>query len=142
MQDNYKARKNLTIELGLRYDWNMTPTERFDRFVVFDTATASLVRVGQGRDLIYHQNNKNLQPRVGLAWDPFGDGKTSVRAAYAILVDQPVTNTVTGPTANPPLATPRNFTATTALADDDLRHRLQRCRRERPRAQHHRSQLR
>jgi hypothetical protein len=108
-QDNYKARPGLTLELGLRYDWNMTPTERFDRFVVFDPATASLVRVGQGVGEIYEQNNKNLQPRVGLAWDPFRDGKTSVRTAYAILVDQPVTNTVTGPTANPPLATPLTF---------------------------------
>jgi hypothetical protein len=114
-QDNYKARSNLTLELGLRYDWNMTPTERFDRFVVFDPATASLVRVGQGIDEIYRQNSQNLQPRVGLSWDPFGDGKTSVRTAYAILVDQPVTNTVTGPTANPPLATPLTFAGTIRL---------------------------
>lgn len=109
IQDNYKARKNLTFELGLRYDWNMSPTERYDRFVVFDPATVSLVRVGSGPDQIYHTNAKNFQPRVGFAWDPFGDGKTSVRAAYAVTVDQPVTNVVTGPTANPPLATPLTF---------------------------------
>jgi hypothetical protein len=44
---------------------------------------------------------------VGIAWDPFKDGKTSVRAAYAILTDQPVTNVVTGLASNPPLADPR-----------------------------------
>jgi outer membrane receptor protein involved in Fe transport len=109
-QDSFKWRPNLTLELGLRYDWNMSPTERYDRFVVFDPASRSLVRVGQGIDQVYHTNNKNFQPRVGFAWDPFGDGKSSVRAAYAILVDQPVTNVVTGPTANPPLATPLTFT--------------------------------
>jgi carboxypeptidase family protein len=117
VQDNYKARPGLTLELGLRYDWNMTPTERFDRFVVFDPATASLVRVGSGIDEIYRQNNQNFQPRVGLAWDPFGDGKTSLRAAYAIMVDQPVTNTVTGPTANPPLATPLTFAGNIRLSN-------------------------
>ncbi len=56
---------------------------------------------------------KNFQPRVGIAWDPFKDGKTSVRAAYAILTDQPVTNVVTPLTSNPPLARP--LTLTTGL---------------------------
>ena len=109
VQDNFKVRPNLTLELGLRYDWNMTPTERFNRFVVFDPATNSLLRVGSGIDEVYEENNKNFQPRVGIAWDPFGDGKTSVRAAYAILTDQPVTNVVTALASNPPLAQPRNI---------------------------------
>ena len=110
MQDNYKLQPNLTLELGLRYEWNITPTERYDRFIVFDPASASLVRVGTSIDEIYHQNNKNFQPRLGLAWDPFRHGKTVVRGAYAILVDQPLTSVVSGRSANPPLATPLTFT--------------------------------
>ncbi|MGH9916169.1 MAG: TonB-dependent receptor domain-containing protein, partial [Pyrinomonadaceae bacterium] len=112
VQDNYKVRQNLTLELGLRYDLNLTPTERFDRFVVFDPTTASLVRVGtNGLDQIYQTDANNFQPRIGIAWDPFKDGKTSVRAAYAVLVDQPVTNLVAGATTNPPLADPRTIAA-------------------------------
>jgi len=107
--DNFKVRPNVTLELGLRYDWNKTPTERYDRFVVFDPATRTLVRVGSGFDDVYQQNNKNFQPRLGVAWDPFNDGKTSVRAAYAVLADEPVTNVVTPVTSNPPLADPRTF---------------------------------
>jgi outer membrane receptor protein involved in Fe transport len=117
VQDNYKVRQNVTLELGLRYDWNVTPTERYDRFVVFDPATQSLIRVGSGIDQVYHSNNKNFQPRVGIAWDPFKDGKTSVRAAYAILTDQPVTNVVTPLAANPPLATPLTFTGPITFAN-------------------------
>jgi hypothetical protein len=96
----------------LRYEWNMTPTERYDRFIVFDPQTASLVRVGADIDQVYHENNKNFQPRFGFAWDPFKNGKTSVRAAYAILVDQPMTSVVTATAANPPLAIPLAFTGT------------------------------
>ena len=116
-QDNWKVRPNVTLELGIRYDWNMTPTERYDRFVVFDAATRELVRVGSGIDKVYKENNKNFQPRVGIAWDPFNDGKTSVRAAYAILADQPVTNVVTPLTSNPPLATPLTFTGAVTFSN-------------------------
>ena len=112
-QDSFKMRQNLTIELGLRFDWNMTPSERYDRFVSFNPQTGSLVRVGSGVDLIYAQNYKNIQPRIGFAWDPFKNGKTSVRGGYSILADQPVTNLVTPTSANPPLATPLTFNATT-----------------------------
>jgi outer membrane receptor protein involved in Fe transport len=110
VQDTWKVKKNVTLELGLRYDWNMTPTERYDRFVVFDPATRQLVRVGSGIDKVHQENNQNFQPRLGIAWDPFGDGKTSVRAAYSLLADQPVTNVVTPLTSNPPLATPLTIT--------------------------------
>ncbi|MCA1817194.1 MAG: TonB-dependent receptor [Acidobacteria bacterium] len=121
--DNYKLRKNLTLELGLRYDWNMTPTERFDRFVNFDPVTDRLVRVNNGVAPVYATNNRNFEPRVGFAWDVRGDGRTAVRGGYAVLVDQPVTNLVTGLSSNPPFANPvalpagRTTTFATAASD-------------------------
>lgn len=108
--DSIKWKPNLTIELGLRYAWNMTPTERSDRFIVFDPERAALVRVGVDIDRVYRSNAKNFQPRVGLAWDPFKNGRTSLRAAYAIMTEQPLVNAVRSTATNPPLATPLTFT--------------------------------
>ena len=104
-EDSYKVRSNLTLELGVRWDWLMSPTERYDRFASYVLATNSLVRVNHGVAPVYHTNWKNFQPRLGFSWDPFKSGKTSVRAAYAILADQPITNLVTGNATNPPFAT-------------------------------------
>jgi hypothetical protein len=110
VQDNFKVQSNLTLELGVRYDLLVAPTEKDDRFVYFDAATVSLYQIGSGgpRDKIY-ENKSNFQPRVGVVWDPFKDGRTSVRAAYAILADQPVTNMVSQTASNPPLVTPLTF---------------------------------
>ena len=105
-QDSIAIGPSLTVDLGLRYEWHMTPTERDDQFVVFDAATASLVRVGVDIDKIYGENNTNFEPRLGLAWTLGGDGRTVVRAAYGAAVDQPGTTAVNGTPGNPPFATP------------------------------------
>jgi hypothetical protein len=115
LEDSYKLSPNLTLDLGIRYEWNMTPSERYDRFIVFDPESRSLLRVGTDLDAIYHENNKNLQPRLGFAWLPFRAGKTVLRAAYGIYVDQPMTSVVTATSGNPPLAIPLTFTGPVRL---------------------------
>jgi carboxypeptidase family protein len=93
--DSFKFKPNLTLELGLRYAWNMTPNEASGRLVNFVPGGAfgsMLVPVTDP----YQQNNKNFQPRVGFAWDVRQNGKTVVRAGYAYQVDEPITGIVTG----------------------------------------------
>jgi hypothetical protein len=110
--DGYKWKSNVTLDLGFRYELNLPPSERFNRFIVFDPARAALLRVGNDIDQVYRTNAANFQPRVGLAWDPFKDGKTSVRVAYAILTEQPTLTAVFNTAANPPLAIPLSVTGT------------------------------
>ncbi len=118
IQDSYKLRQNLTLELGLRYDDNQTMSDAQNRFVIFDPASVSLVQVGtNGFSQPYNANNKNFQPRVGFAWDPRGDGKTAIRGGYAILTDQPVSGIVTGLTTNPPFGDPISFNGAISMTN-------------------------
>jgi len=109
VMDNWKIAPRFTLELGLRYDWNATPTEKDRRFVVFDPSTISLIQTNS----IYDQSNKNFEPRLGFAWDLYGKGKTVLRAGYGYMVDQPVSNAVTGLASNPPFASPVVASSTT-----------------------------
>lgn len=110
VQDDWKLRQNFTLSLGLRYEFNSVPNEVGDRLVVFDPPTASLKQVGtSGFSQVYNSDKNNFGPRVGFAWDPFGNKKTAIRAAYGIFFDQPVTNIVTGLGGNPPFRTTVDF---------------------------------
>jgi len=107
VQDNFKLNSRLTLEYGLRFEWNGTPVEGANRFVLFNPAGPSLTRVGTnglGANAAYNQNY-NVEPRLGFADDLFGNGKTVVRGGYGYLVDQPVSGTVTGLASNPPFST-------------------------------------
>jgi outer membrane receptor protein involved in Fe transport len=119
-QDSWRVRDRLTLELGLRYDWNQTPREVRDRFVNLILSAPGVANFVTA-NTPYRQNAMNFQPRVGFAWDAFGNGKTVVRSGYALLTDEPITNLVTPLTNNPPLGAPVAFvggnTKTTTYAN-------------------------
>ena len=117
VQDDVKLTSRLTLNLGLRWEYNGVPSEIHDRLSVFDFTNRQLVRIGtNGIDQPYHQTFTNFGPRVGFSWDPFAKGKTVVRGGAGFYYDQPVTNIVTPLGSNPPFSQSVNITQNINLA--------------------------
>lgn len=92
-QDTWKARKNLTIDYGLRLDMRLTPTSGgatpllAPNFVpVAGAAPSNTLAWREGK--LWNSDRNNWGPSLGLAWDPFGTGKTSIRANYRLAYDR------------------------------------------------------
>jgi hypothetical protein len=113
-QDNFKLTPSLTLEYGLRFEWNGTPVEGANRFTIFNPTTVTLTQVGTNglaANAAYKQNY-NVEPRLGFAWDICGTGRSVLRGGYAYLVDQPVAGVVTGMASNPPFSTAVSYNST------------------------------
>lgn len=96
-QDSWKIRRNLTLNYGVRYDYEITqqiaPAESFRDPLSGITlsrtellAAQDAVGVQQG----FPRDKNNWAPRFALAWDPMSNGKTVIRAAYGIFYDHPL----------------------------------------------------
>lgn len=101
-QDDYKIRQNLTINLGLRYEFSTMPEDIYGRDISLRNLTDSAVTPGP---LYENPTYKNISPRFGFAWDINGDGKTSLRGGYGLYFNtnnhQNLIVTVTNPPATP-----------------------------------------
>jgi hypothetical protein len=94
-QDDWKVRKGLTLNLGIRWDFSGNPTEvngdmtnlQLGQGMTLEQqiAGAKVVRVSH----MFTDSRKGyLAPRVGFAWDPTGQGRISVRSGFGVFFDR------------------------------------------------------
>jgi hypothetical protein len=76
-QDNWKVTRNLTLSMGLRYDYNTAWSERNNVALNFNYNTQAFYPPNQS---LYSAPLSDISPRVGVSWDPWGDGKTVLKA--------------------------------------------------------------
>jgi len=104
VQDDWRVSKSLTLNLGLAWALVTPVTEAANRQADFNPATGMLLVAGQnaGSNAGIQMDKTALEPRIGVAWKPFGSGNTVVRGGYAIFHDSSWNQGGQGLWQNPP----------------------------------------
>ena len=96
-QDDWKAHPRLTLNLGLRYDVSTVSREKEGRLQNFDLNTLTFTPQGEK---IHNADTNNWGPRVGFAFDIFGNAKTVLRGGYGIFYNRELPASFGSPHAN------------------------------------------
>ena len=127
-QDDYRVHSRVTLNLGVRYDLQLPFTDPLDRKLAFVPGRKSTVSPTAPQGLLFpgddgisrgivKTDNNNIAPRLGLAWDPMGDGRTSVRAAFGVFYGSITGNEWNTTADNQPFTVRQSFPTVFTLSD-------------------------
>jgi hypothetical protein len=125
-QDDWKATRKLTVNLGVRYEWAGGPTEANKQISNLDLHnTSAFGAAGSGPlGLLVtgkpsFNSNSNWAPRFGFAWTPTNDNKTVIRGGYGIAYDFIYLNPITNQRFLPPFIYAASLSGTGSFAGDN-----------------------
>src|SRR6266404_4536409 len=90
LQDDWRFRPNLTVNMGVRYEFATLPKDannRIQEITTLANCSASPTACGPvhvDSFIASNPTSKNFEPRIGFSWDPFKNGKTAVRGGFGI----------------------------------------------------------
>lgn len=127
-QDDFKITRRLVFNLGLRYDLSPPFTDPQDRKMTFVAGAKSTVVPGAPVGLLFpgdpgvprgiaYTDKNNFSPRLGLAWDPFGHGRTSIRASAGIFYGSLSANELNSVADRLPFSARQTFSNPKSLSD-------------------------
>ncbi len=127
-QDNYRIMPRLTLNLGLRYDVQLSPVESSDLTATFVPGVQSTKVPSAPLGMLFPGDKgvprgiapnrlHHFSPRVGLAWDPFGDGKTAVRAGAGVFYGSVSGNEWNQPANAQPFAIRQTFNSIASFSN-------------------------
>ncbi len=125
-QDNYRITPRLTANIGLRWDIDTPPVDAHNRTATFVPGQQSTVTPAAPKGMLFVGDSgvprgltptafSHISPRLGFAWDPFGDGKTSIRAAAGVFWGSPSGNEWNQPGNAMPFSIRNGFGSETSM---------------------------
>ncbi len=121
VQDDIRVSKRLTVNVGLRYDVFVPYVEQHDRQSNFDTISGKFVPASPGAKLadgrvigrkLQFTPTHDFGPRLGFAYNLFGNGHTVLRGGFGIFWNNPLTGTSSSKAINPPFLLSQSLTTT------------------------------
>ena len=117
-QDDFRVLPSLTVNLGLRWEFNNPATDKYNHLATFDPAFASstplpYLRISTPQTPnIYNSSKREFAPRAGFAWTPFGP-KTVLRGGYGVFWDIKILNVILNSNLTAPFLTGFTFNQST-----------------------------